>query len=71
MGREKKRICAEQIAPKLESFRMVEVERDDGNSVYFPQHEPLMLTLPTDKSATWKIVNKGGAAKVKKKCSLL
>ena len=31
----------------------------------FPQYKPLILTLPTDKSAAWKIVNKGGAAKVK------
>ena len=65
MGRENKKMYAEHIVPKLEHFRNAEIAHDDGNSVLFPQCKPITLTLPTDKSATWKIINKGGAAKVK------
>ena len=65
MGRENKLMCSEQIVPKLEYFRSAEVQHSDGNSLLFPQYKPIQLSLPTDKSATWKIINKGGAAKVK------
>ena len=58
-------MCAKKIVPKLESFRKAEIEHEDGKSALFPQCKPLTLSLPTGESATQKIVNKGGAAKVK------
>ena len=52
MGRENKLMCSEQIVPKLDYFRKAEKNHDDVNSILFPQHKQLMLSIPADNSVT-------------------
>lgn len=51
MGRETKKMHSEHIVLKLEHFRNAEMSYDDGNSVLFPQYEPIILILPAEKLA--------------------
>ena len=52
MGRKTRKMYSKQIVPKLEHFCNVEMVHADGNSILFPQYKPIILILPTDKSAT-------------------
>ena len=45
---------SEQIVPKLEHFRIIEEQHDDGNSILFRPCKQLTLSLPANKSGTCK-----------------
>ena len=51
MDRETKKIYKDYIVPKFKVFHSAEITYNNGNSILFPQYKPMILSLPTDKSA--------------------